>query len=160
MQDEEGTVLFVDVVNKWFKMMNVKSKYAAIKHRDDSRSHWTLDCATFHDLHAACDVIASCRWNGTGNRQQKLTKFTADAFLTTTKFNIAAASMLLTDYHFQYILPAAFSQNPLEKLFEQARQRYGGNFYIDIADVVAAAKVQKLHQLLKLDILPEANTDY
>ena len=117
---EEGTVLFADVVNKWFKMMNVKSKYAAIKHRDDSRSLWTLDCATFHDLHTACYVIASCRWNDTGNRQQKLTKFTADAFLT-TKLNIAAASMRLTDYHFQYILLAVFSQDPLKEIFGQAR---------------------------------------
>ena len=157
---EEGTVLFDDVVHKWFKMMNVKFKYAAIKHRDDSRSSWTLDCATFHDLHAACDVIASCRWNGTGSRQQKLTKFTADPFLTTTKFNIAAATILLTDYHFQYIVPSIFSQDPLENFFGQARQRCRGNFYIDIADVVAAAKVPKLHQLLKLDILSELNTDY
>ena len=75
--------------------------------------------------------------------------------MVTTKFNIAAATELLTDHHFHYVLPAVFSQDPLEKFFGQARQRYGGNFYIDIVDVVAAAKVQRLHQLLKLDIIPK-----
>ena len=46
------------------------------------------------------------------------------------------------------------SQSPLEKFFGQARQRKGGNFYIDIGDVIAAAKVQDLHQLVKADIIP------
>jgi len=62
-----------------------------------------------------------------------------------------------SDYHFSYVLPAVFSQDPLEKFFGQARQRFGGNFYIDICDVIAAAKVQRLHQLLKLDIIPKDN---
>ena len=35
-------------------------------------------------------------------------------------------------FHFQYILPSIFSQDPLEKCLGQARQRCGGNYYIDI----------------------------
>jgi hypothetical protein len=50
---------------------------------------------------------------------------------------------------------SCFSQDPLEKFFGQARQRFHGNFYIDISDVFAAVKVQRLHQLLKLDIIPK-----
>ena len=57
--------------------------------------------------------------------------------------------------HFEYILSAIFSQDPLEKFFGQARQRCGGNFYIDIVDVLAVMKVQILHQLLKHDIMPD-----
>ena len=34
----------------------------------------------------------------------------------------------------------------------------GGNFYIDIGDVIAAAKAQHLHQLLKFEIIPEGET--
>ena len=157
---EEGTVLFVDVVNKSFKMMNVKYKYAAIKHRDDSRSPWTLDCATSHDLHAARDVIASCHWNGTGNTQQKLTKFTADAFLTTTKFNIAAASMLCSSLVTSIFCLLYSRRTHWNNFSGKQDSGVGENFYVDIADVVATAKVQKLQLLLKLDILPEANTDY
>jgi hypothetical protein len=43
----------------------------------------------------------------------------------------------------------------LHQFVISARQRFGGNFYIDIGDVIAAAKVQRLHQLLKLDIIPK-----
>lgn len=58
------------------------------------------------------------------------------------------------------MLPATFSQDPLEKFFGQARQRCGGNFYIDVADVLSSAKVQRLRQLLKIDITPAAFTDH
>ena len=54
----------------------------------------------------------------------------------------------------QYILPAMFSTNPMEKFFGQSRQCVGGNFYINVVDVISAAKVQRLHQLIKNDIIP------
>jgi hypothetical protein len=63
-------------------------------------------------------------------------------------------------YIFRYVLPATFSQDPLEKFFGQARQRCGGNFYIDIGDVLATAKVQCLRQLVKLEVTPTALTDH
>jgi hypothetical protein len=151
---QPGTVKLVTLITHWFKMMNVKDRYNDIKLRDDARAPWRTDCDSFKKLESICNVVTTCRWEGTGKRCRKLTKFTADAFLVTTKFNIAAATKLLTDHHFQYVLPAVFSQDPLEKFFGQARQRFGGNFYIDIGDVLAAAKVQRLHQLMKLDIVP------
>ena len=36
----------------------------------------------------------------------------------------------------------------------------GGSFYIDIVDGMAAAKMQVLHQLLKLDIVPHKSLSY
>lgn len=151
---QSGTVKFLTLITDWFHMMNVKDRYGDIKLRDDRRSPWKIDCDSFKKLTAICKVVCTCRWDGTGKRCRKLTKFTADAFVVTTKFNMAAATDLLTDHHFRYVLPAVFSQDPLEKFFGQARQRFGGNFYIDISDVTSAAKVQRLHQLLKLDIIP------
>lgn len=74
-------------------------------------------------------------------------------FVATIKFNIAAAETLLSDHRFQYVLPAVFGQGPLENFFGNARQRFGGNFYIDIKDVLAAAKVQRLYQLAMFDIV-------
>ena len=47
------------------------------------------------------------------------------------------------------------SVDPAKKFYGQTRQDMGGSFYIDIIDVMAAAKMQGLHQLLKLDIVPE-----
>jgi len=56
-----------------------------------------------------CNVVSTCRWEST---LKKMTKLTADVIVVTTKFNTAAATELLTDNHFGYILPAAFLQDP------------------------------------------------
>ncbi|KAI6654420.1 hypothetical protein LOD99_816 [Oopsacas minuta] len=117
-------------------MMNVKDKFGAINLRDPFRAPWTLNCEEFNRLLAMCDVMGSCRWEGGKYRQRKLIKFTADGFIVTTKFSVAAAT---------------FSG----KFFEQARKRHGGNFYIDVGDVISACKAQRLHQMLKFNIIPQ-----
>ena len=53
--------------------------------------------------------------------------------------------------NFQYVLPGIFSDDALEKFFGQSRQRSGGNFYIDVVDINAAAKIGNL---IKYDIFP------
>ena len=64
---------------------------------------------------------------------------------------IAASEYLFNNHDFQYVLPAVFSQVPAEIFFGQARQHFGGNFYIYILDVIAAGNVQQMHQLVKYD---------
>ena len=141
---QEGTIRFITMVTNWFKMMNVKDKFGTINLRDPFRAPWTLNCENFDKPLAMCDVIGSCRWEGGKYRQKKLTKFTADAFIVTTKFSVAAATYLLTHHQFEFVLPAVFSQDPLEKFFGQAK-RHVGNFYIDVGDVISACKAQRLH---------------
>ena len=150
----EGTSLFISIITKWFKMMNVKDTTSHLKLKDDARLPWTLNCKSFSSLQKICEVVSSCKWTGGRGRKQKLTIHTAEAFITTTNYNIAASKYILTNYDFQYILPSVFSTDFLEKFFGQTRQRSGGNFYIDIKDVMCAAKVQRLHQLVKHDIIP------
>ena len=104
---------------------------------------------------SVCEIISSCQCKTQQGHQKKLTKFTAKALIDTTKANIAAAGRLISDHNFQYVLPVIFSQSPLEKFFGKTRQRSGGNFYIDVTDVLASAKVVNFHQLIKFDHVPE-----
>ena len=46
----------------------------------------------------------------------------------------------------------------MEKFFCQAWQRRDGNFYIDVVDIMAAAKFVNLLTLIKHDIMPESNS--
>ena len=156
-QFQEGTIIFINLVSQWFKMMNIKDKYACIRLKDDLRAPWVLNCPSFGKLKEMCKVISSCRWSGGRGRVQKMTQFTADAFIVTTTNVISAAEYLLKDLNFQYVLPAVFSQDPEEKFFGQARQRSGGKFYIDITDVVAAGRTQQMHQLIKYDAAPDCS---
>ena len=80
--------------------------------------------------------------------------------MLTTENNIEAAKHLLENHNFNYILPAVNSQDHAEKFFGQARKRCGGDFYIDIVDVMAVTKLQVLHQLLKHDLLPYKRHSY
>ena len=75
-----------------------------------------------------------------------------------TRNNVAAAKLLLAEKDFDYVLPAIFADEALEKFFGQARQRCGRNFYIDVVDIMAAAKVTNLQTLLKHDIMPESSS--
>ena len=134
-------------------MMSVKSKYQTSRFNDSYREVWSSGCDSFQRLGEISTVVSTCVFTGVRGRQKKLTQ-TGNAFLVATDTNIRAAKMLIETHEFEYVIPAVFSQNPLETFFGQCRQRVGGNFYIDIGDVIASAKAQHLHQLLKYDIAP------
>ena len=151
----EGTINWITLITQWFKMMSVKSKYLGSRFNDEYREAWTNHCNSFTRLLEISTIVSTCIFNGVRGRQQKLTKYTGNAFLVTTENNVLASKMLLEIHNFQYILSAIFSQDALEKFFGQSRHRCSGNFCIDIGDVLAAAKVQHLHQLLKYEIIPE-----
>ena len=83
---------------------------------------------SFKKLSETCDIISSCAWSGGRGRLLKLTKQTAEAFVQSTRGNIEAAKLLLSQKDFKYVLPSVFSDDALEKFFCQARKRSGGNF--------------------------------
>ena len=60
---------------------------------------------------------------------------------------------MISNIFFLYI----FSRSS-RKDFGQARQRCGGNYYIDIEDVISAGKTQHVHQLIKYDIIPHGTS--
>ena len=69
----EGTVIFNQLVTDWFKMMNVKDKYTAIRLRDELRTPWELNCVSFTKLMYTCNIINSCKRGRGGKRIQTLT---------------------------------------------------------------------------------------
>ena len=68
-----------------------------------------------------------------------------------------AALQLLNEENFKFVLPGVFADEVLEKVFGNTRMRNAGNFYIDVIDFIASAKVVNLHALLKYDLLPSDN---
>ena len=137
----------------------MKDRYSGINMRDECRQPWIKNCTTFKKLAETCDVISSCAWSGGRGRTQKLTKQTAEALVLSTRANIEAAEWLLTQHNFTYVLPSVFTDEALEKFFGRARQHNGGNFYIDIVDIKAAAETKNLHALLKYQSMPHKSND-
>ena len=79
--------------------------------------------------------------------------------MLSTRANIEAAEWLLTQHNFTYVFPVCFADEALEKFFRQVRQRNGGNFYIDIVDIKAAAETKNLHALLKYESMPHKSNN-
>jgi hypothetical protein len=150
----EGTIILIKLIVDWFHMMNVKDRYSGVNMRDQCRHPWTKDCNSFTQLKETCEVIDTCAWQGGQGRTQKLTQQTANAFVMSTKTNIEAAELLLNEHGFSYVLPGIFADEALKKFFGQARQRSGGNFYIDAVDIKASAKTKNLHSLLQYELIP------
>ena len=90
----QGTINFINLIHQWYKMMCIKSKYSNMRLNDNFRMPWVPNCESFKKLLAICDVIESCKWPSTKGRERKLTKYTAEAFIATTKTNIIAATRL------------------------------------------------------------------
>ena len=136
---QHNLITFLDWHGFGFNMNNSKEKFSAIHLRDDCRSPWTLNCDSFTKLRATCELIESCTWKGGKGRALKLTKQTGTAFVVSTKTNIEAATYLLENEGFDYVLPAVNADECLEKFFGCARMRNEGKFYIDANDIVVAA---------------------
>ena len=151
----DGTIKWIELlISQRFRMMSVKSKYQASHFNDSYREVWSSGCDSFQCMGEISTVVSTCVFTGVRGRQKKLTQQTGNAFLVATDTNIRAAKMLIETHEFEYVIPAVFSQKPLEEFFGQCRQSVGRNFYIDIGDVITSAKAQHLHQLLKYDIVP------
>jgi len=70
---------------------------------------WKINCNSFKELKSIYNAVSTCRWDGTGKTCLKLTQFTADALVETTKFNIAVAKFTVSwKLPMKNYLPAAF----------------------------------------------------
>ena len=114
---QEGTIIFVEFISNWFKMMHVKDKFSYQKLKDYLRVPWSSESEKFAKLQKICDMIVTCIWKGGKGHKKKLTRFTCTVFVITTKSAIEAAKHLFQEHNFQYVLLAVFSTNPVEKFF-------------------------------------------
>ena len=156
-----GAVVLIQMIVYWFNSCNIKKKCDSIHRTDELRTPRTLSCNSIIKLkkHPSTEVIPNCESSGT-RRMKKLATYIADAFKRPTKCNINTARYLLENYLFSYVLSAMFSQDPLEKLFGQTRQRCGGNYFIDIVEIMAVMKMPILHQPLQHDLLSGPSYSY
>ena len=66
---QEGTILFIEMISNWFKMLNIKDKFVHQRLRDNLRAPWSKDCDTFPRLEKICNTVTTCKW--TGGRVEK-----------------------------------------------------------------------------------------
>ena len=149
-ENVDGTVIFLQKVITFFKIMNVKSLgedmrlrdplRAAIKSPDDEQLRFLTEFASF---------AASLK--GTqGKRQKQLTVDTASAIEHTCLGVVELTKYLLETNN--YILLGKFTTDPLEKAFGKLRQGSGGTYFINTQQVLEKVNLMKTKVLLRLNL--------
>ncbi|GFO12733.1 transposable element p transposase [Plakobranchus ocellatus] len=140
-ENVDGTVLFLEKVITFFKIMNVKSLYedqkqnnplrAAISSPHDKQLQILTDFAHFADKLKRFQ----------GKRIKKLTVDTATAFHHTCLGVVEMTRSLLHEN--QFVLLGKFTTDPLEKAFGKLRQGSGGTYFINVQQILEKVNMMK-----------------
>lgn len=142
-----GTIKFVDLFSKWWKIMNVKTLSQATRFRDSWRNVInSVDDALLMYLKNFLTFLKE--WNKV-DKKQRLTDMTIGAFILTVRSIIDLTEDLLTNDH--YVILGNFQSDPIESRFGQYRQVCGSRYLLSVADVYEGEKKIRLRHLIAND---------
>ena len=146
----EGTVSFIEIFTKAWKILNVTSTYSDTRLRDSSRAVISeMSDARLNYLLAIADMIDGMKYCNGKNRCKTFTKDTSLAISCTLRGIVELVCYLLSTSH-KYVMIGEFSTDPLEKAFSKLRQSAGGNYFISAQQVAQKIRIQKAKLLLQL----------
>lgn len=149
-QEVEGTITFVQKINKMWKILNVRSRNkdvrkndpdsAEVKSTDDPSLRYLLDIAKmFEDMGKASK----------GKRQKTLTTDTAKGLVHTLNGLVDLCEFQLSNSH-DFVLIGDYTTDPLEKEFGKLRQGSGGTYFLSLQQITEKLDISKTKHLLKL----------
>ena len=147
----EGTILFLKLVVKFWKIVNVHCKgmdlrvnderRAVISTKDDERLSFLIDFA----------AVVNEMKSRTRKRIRKLTIETETMLSHTCSALVNLAQHLLTSGNC-YVLFGWFTTDPLEKYFSKLRQGSGGTYFINAQSVLEKVKIHHAKLALRLGV--------
>lgn len=153
----KGTVTFLNLISKWWKIVNVKSQFKGVRFRD---THYDAikspDCdkniVFFKNFLRWLELWNDLTIPGEPNtsRNGKLSTHTQFSLTHTCKAFIDMCNYLLIDLKFDYVLLGKFQTDNLEGRFGQYRLMSGGNYHISVTQVLESERKLKLLSFLKL----------
>ena len=146
----EGTILFLKLVTKFWKIMNVRSKNEHIFKRDDDKAPIGYeDSASLKFLEVFGNMAENMKAGK--KRIKQLSKDTARAVHQTCKGMIDLSIHLLKTTH-EYVLLGKITSDPLEKMFCKLRQGSGGTYFITVQNVLQKVRIQKAKLCLDVGV--------
>ena len=115
------TAEFLSVVVTWFKIMNAKSTFSAIKTLDQDREAITAENLTQKTSFLRGFVDWLAEWE-IREPNHGLTKETFQAARHTSEGVASICEFLLTDKKFDFVLPIKFQNDKIEGKFGKIRQ--------------------------------------
>lgn len=139
LSDVKGTALFLDIIVKWWKIVNVKSAWEGKRfndeYRDPIRSSSTLQLEYLKNI-----LLWLQRWRITVPISQSLSAQTFQSFAHTTDTFLHLIPYIFEKYKTDYLLLSKFQNDILEGRFGHYRQLSGANYYISLMQVLESEK--------------------
>lgn len=149
-ENVDGTVIFLEKVITFFKIMNVKSPNEDVRQRDPLRAAiLSPDDKQLNFLIEFAHFAASLKGSH-GQREKMLTADTATAIHHTCLGVVEMATHLLKSN--TYILLGKFTTDPLEKAFGKLRQGSGGTYFINAQQILEKVNIMQTKVLLRLKL--------
>lgn len=152
--DWNGTVMFLEIISKWWKVVNCQNQWKG-KHLRDPYCE-PIRCVNDKNLNFLKQFVMWLKEWGNLNienvdkRHGKLSLQTQHAILHTCETLICLCEYLLTELKFHYVLLGKFQTDSLEGRFGQYRQMSGGNYHVSVAQILQSEKKIKVVNLLTL----------
>lgn len=152
LENVEGTIAFLSIFISFFKIVNVKGPYEALRLRDENRAVISsVDDDQLTTLIKMADMVEKMMPEKQGHRKRQLTKDTARALSHTCRGLVDLTKYLLRTTH-EYVCLGQFTSDPLEKVFSKLRQGSGGTYFINSQQVLQKVNIKKTKLCLDLNV--------
>ena len=146
------TILFLKLIVKFWKIVNVHNKGTDVQLNDERRA--VISSADDERLSFLQNLAAMAEGMTAGNRHHRmkqLTKETGTMFAHICKGFVNLAKYLLLDKNVTFVLFGWFSTDPLEKYFSKLRQGSGGTYFINAQSVLQKVAIYHAKLALRMD---------
>lgn len=152
IKDANDTVLFLETVLQFWKIVNVHSPYEDVRRRDPNCG--VIKEVNDDNLQKLLNFgnMAQEMSTFTGkNRVKNLTKDTGKAIWHTCNGLVQLSKHLLTTAGHDFVMLGLFTSDPLEKQFGKLRQGTGGTYFLTTQQIFEKVGIMKTKLLLRLD---------
>lgn len=142
-------VHFLNIINRWWTVVNVKSKGVCVRKREPDASAFTSKNDDRLEFLRQF-VLWLKQWMSLSVPYGRLTKDTMHALIQTNSALVELIEHCIDLEEVEYVLPGKFQTDKLENRFSSYRQLSGGNYNVSVLQVLEAEKKIKLQNLLGL----------
>ena len=151
LQFYKDTANYIEIIRKWWDVVNVKTPYKGVHKRNDLMKPITsLDDENAVFLNSILNWLDI--WEGSGSDTGILTKETHSAFTQTTHALIEMARYCIEDLNFKYFLCGKIQTDPLEDRFSKYRYLAGSQYNVSLRQIFESESKLRLQNYLPLSL--------
>ncbi|XP_068083561.1 uncharacterized protein [Anabrus simplex] len=152
LQNYEGTAKFIEIINKWWSIVNVKTPLKGLRSREEMQKPLTNNPSDERRNFLKQFLLWLDDWENMNLPGGTLTKETHSALKLTTYGLIELAEYCLSELNMSYLLPGKFQTDALEARFGLYRRLSGSQYHVSVRQIFEAEKKLRLSSSLQLSL--------